>query len=224
MCMLRIIRVCSLAALAAMPLLARTAGAQSSPPHGASSATQMVRAAGMPLNDGTLPPGSLTVRVVAGAFTGDLRGISVELAVEGAPVQRALTGEKGRAEFAHLPVGSRVRVSTVVGSEPLQSELFPMPAESGVRILLVAQGSAEGGEAGATPSLPLPAPATSPAAPGAPAPTVPGPVAGHTTGDILIVAFFGLATLVAAVLFLRRRPRRTPAGTTTHHDTAAPPS
>lgn len=35
-----------------------------------SAATQMVRAAGMPLNDGALAPGILTVRVVEGASPG----------------------------------------------------------------------------------------------------------------------------------------------------------
>ena len=97
----------------------------------------MVRAAGMPLADGELPPGSLTVRVVQGAFAGDLTGLPVEVELNGSETRQAFTGAKGRAEFAHLPIGAGVRVTASVGGERLQSDVFPMPAESGLRVLLV---------------------------------------------------------------------------------------
>ena len=49
----------------------------------------MVRAAGMPLSDGALAPGMLTVRVVEGAFTRDLAGQAVEVQVTGGKSERA---------------------------------------------------------------------------------------------------------------------------------------
>ena len=74
-----------------------------------SAATQMVRAAGMPLNDGALAPGMLTVRVVEGAFTRDIANQLVEVEVAGGKIETARTGPDERAQFAHLPVGRRVR-------------------------------------------------------------------------------------------------------------------
>lgn len=98
---------------------------------------QMVRAAGMPLRDGALPPGTLTVRLVRGSFDGDVIGHTVEVEAAGRSPLRARTGEQGRAEFAHLPIGVPVRAAAVVDGERLQSDEFTMPAESGVRVLLV---------------------------------------------------------------------------------------
>jgi len=98
----------------------------------------MVRAAGMPLNDGALAPGMLTVRVVEGAFTRNLAEQAVEVQVTGGKTERAMTGADGRAQFAHLPIGAEVRIVALVGDERLESEKFAMPSESGVRLLLVA--------------------------------------------------------------------------------------
>lgn len=120
----------------ALAMGATGAGAQVAT-SGSNSTPQMVRAAGMPLPDGSLAPGSLTVRVVQGAFAGDLSGIPVEIEIDSRERRQALTAEKGRAEFAHLPIGARVRASAVVGSERLEADPFPMPTESGVRVLLV---------------------------------------------------------------------------------------
>ena len=107
----------------------------------------MVRAAGMPLNDGSLPPGMLTVRVVRGAFTEDLAGRAVTVDVDGRRQETARTGPDGRAQFAHLPVGAQVRVSTIVDDRQLVSDRFPLPAESGVRVLLVIDEGADGAAA-----------------------------------------------------------------------------
>lgn len=133
----------------------------------------MVRAAGMALNDGALPPGTLTVRVVQGAFTGDLTGTMVDLEVTGQAPLHAPAKAQGRAEFAHLPIGAEVRASAVVNGERLQSDAFRMPAESGVRILLIAGAGASAAPAAALPpghpaveATPAPA-AVSPAAPAA---------------------------------------------------------
>ena len=116
--------------------LANTASAQS--PEGTdATAQQMVRAAGMPLRDGALAPGMLTVRLVRGSFDGDLIGHTVEAQIAGQTTLREQTGAQGRAQFAHLPVGASVRASAVIDGERLQSDVIVMPPESGVRVLLV---------------------------------------------------------------------------------------
>lgn len=189
------------------------AGQTSSP---AAATTQMVRAAGMPLNDGALAPGMLTVRVVEGAFTRDVAGQVVTVEVEGGTVESAQTGSDGRAQFAHLPVGARVRAWTSVGGERLESDSFAMPADSGVRVLLVA-GSGAGAPvsgtlgpdagtwaAGAPSTLPPnhpPIPDASAAIPVAPAST-------SEEGVLAVRAVLLTATIFAFGMVLFRRPRR----------------
>lgn len=122
----------------------------------ATGTAQMVRAAGMPLQDGELPPGSLTVRVVQGAFTANLSGIPVEVHVTGQPALRKPTGALGRAEFAHLPIGVEARAMAVVDGERLESEAFRIPMESGVRVLLISDGGTVGqGTVGAPAGAPM---------------------------------------------------------------------
>jgi hypothetical protein len=94
--------------------------------------------AGMPLMDGSLPPGTLTVRIVRGAFVEDLTGQDVAVDVLGGDTREARTGQGGRAQLEHLPVGAHVRASAVVAGERLESEVFQMPPDTGVRVLLVA--------------------------------------------------------------------------------------
>lgn len=155
----------------AVPGVAASQALPSGPP-AVGTAPQMVRAAGMPLPDGALPPGSLTVRVVQGAFTANLAGIPVEVQVTGQPALRAQAGAQGRAQFAHLPIGVEVRASAVVNGERLESEEFKMPAGSGVRVLLISGGEAAGHVAGGTVPAPpiseLPVPAAIPSATAAP--------------------------------------------------------
>ena len=157
------------------------------------AAPKLVRAAGMPLQDGALPPGSLTVRLVQGEFTGDLKGVTVEIELDGLEKRQALTGEMGRAEFAHLPVGALVRVVATVGGERLQSDAFPMPAESGVRLLLIAGA---GGAAPMQASSPIPQ----------------TPSSGDQTEGALIritmVSLTALAFLLVGAQQWRRRRRR----------------
>lgn len=182
-----------------------------------SAATQMVRAAGMPLNDGALAPGMLTVRVVEGAFTRDLVNQVIELEVAGGKIESTRTGPDGRAQFAHLPVGGRVRVSTTVNGERLYSDSFDMPGQSGVRVLLVAgagtgvpaagsppaAASAESWPDGASTALPPnhpPLPDTSARVPAAPSD------AGNE-GVLAVRAVLVTATIFAFGIVLFRRPR-----------------
>lgn len=122
--------------LLGLALAARDASAQAGP--GASPPPPSARAAGMALNDGTLPPGTLTVRVVRGSFSDNLSGVPVTLDVLGEASKQATTGPDGRAQFAHLTVGATVLVWAEVNGERLQSESIVLPTESGVRVLLVA--------------------------------------------------------------------------------------
>jgi hypothetical protein len=130
-------------------LIPARAGAQPSAGRAGEEPHAMARAAGMPLHDGALPPGMLTVRVVRGGFSENLAGQPVEVRVLGGKIERAATGADGRVQVAHLPVSGQVQAVALVGGERLESEVFTMPAESGVRILLVAGSgaTAEGGPA-----------------------------------------------------------------------------
>lgn len=193
----------AIALTAAIP--APAAGQAASATTGAGQ--QMVRAAGMPLADGALPPGSMTVRVVKGAFDGDLSGISVEVEIAGQKTLRAQTGAMGRAEFAHLPIGGTVRASAIVSGERLQSEVFAMPAQSGIRVLLVT---------GTEPPLTANAPPTplaavaSPAAAAAPADPPRAAIDGVTTVRVTVVSLTLMAFAgVGMQQWRRRRPRST---------------
>lgn len=196
-------------------LLAHAAGAQSLPPvttDPAAARHTMVQAAGMPLNDGALAPGMLTVRVVRGAFTADLSGQTVSVDLDGGRRESAQTGPDGRALFAHLPVGAQVRVSALVDNQQLASEAFVLPPDSGVRILLVVDDGNRAGTAlasASTPPSPLPATISGPTAHTA------SPRRGPSSGVLAIRIFFTVATLGAFALVLFRlsgppRPRRAP--------------
>lgn len=155
-----------LIALACCPGVAVAQSADTRP-----APAQATRAAGMALQDGTLPPGTLTVRVVRGSFSGNLAGINVTLEVGGEAPKEAMTRDDGRAQFAHLALGSSVRATATVDGEPLASEPIVMPAESGIRVLLVAGGqfvdTTKQGEVASLPPI-----ADAPALPPAPAPPI----------------------------------------------------
>jgi hypothetical protein len=189
------------------------AGQTSWPP---ATRTQMVRAAGMPLNDGALAPGVLTVRVVEGAFTRDFGNQLVEVEVAGGKTESARTGPEGRAQFAHLPIGAQLRVWSVVDGERLESDTFEMPAESGVRVLLVAGSGAGvpvaaslGADAGTWPpgasaTLPPNHPPLPDASVGIPVATA----SARAEGVLAVRAVLLTATVFAFGIMYLRRPRR----------------
>jgi hypothetical protein len=157
----------------------------------------------------------LTVRVVEGAFTRDFVNQLVEVEVVGGKIESARTGPDGRAQFAHLPIGARVHAWSAVDDERLESDSFEMPAESGVRVLLVA-GSGAGTPVSATPGLDAsqwagasatlppnhpPLPDASPAVPIARAST-------GGEGVLAVRAVLLTATIFAFGIVLFRRPRR----------------
>jgi hypothetical protein len=92
---------------------------------------------GVPLPVADLPPGTVTVRVVRGSMANVIQDQPVELA--GGPSPRsAKTNQSGRAEFTGLPPGTRVKASTTVNGERLESQEFAVPATGGIRVALVA--------------------------------------------------------------------------------------
>jgi hypothetical protein len=107
---------------------------------GAASAQQMPdpkEIAGMPLPVGDVANGTVVVRVIRGSLANNIPSQPVELSVNGQG-RTVSTDASGRAEFAGLPAGARVKAVTTVGNERLESQEFPVPATGGVRLLLVA--------------------------------------------------------------------------------------
>ena len=155
----------------------------------------------MPLADGALPPGSLTVRLVHGSFAEDLTGIPVNIEIDGRDTRQQQSGAKGRAEFAHLPVGARVRAWAIVKGERLESDVFQMPAESGIRVLLMT-GT---GVAAADPHAALPVPSAAPAAMPAAAREPSGSERGATAVRVTVASITLLAFVLVAAQHLRRR-------------------
>lgn len=170
------------------------------------AAPHMVRAAGMPLNDGSLAPGMLTVRLVQGAFTRDLADQVVDVEVAGGKVESARTGPDGRAQFAHLPLGARVRAFATVAGERLESEPFDMPAQSGVRVLLVVSDGSEP----PTQARRAPTAWTAPHPPGGPVGTAaPAPSPATDVGVAAIRAVLATSTVFAfGALVVFRRTRK----------------
>ncbi len=94
---------------------------------------------GMPLQVGDLPPGTVAVRVIRQTFDQNVVNVPVELRVGSASAaQSSVTDPEGRATFRGLRVGDIVRTKAVVDSETLESQSFQLPAQGGVRLVLVA--------------------------------------------------------------------------------------
>jgi hypothetical protein len=118
---------------------------------------------GQPLPSGELPTGSISVRVVRQTIANNVSGVAVELIpAEGTAtaLKSMATDAGGRAVFADAPPGATLRATTTVDGERLVSQPFTVPTSGGLRILLAAGLSAQGGQANA--------PAGAPAQPAAP--------------------------------------------------------
>jgi hypothetical protein len=107
-------------------------------PGGMPDAKQM---SGLPLPVADLPTGTVTVRVVRGTMTNLIPNQEVELS-GGPSVMKATTNDAGRAEFAGLAPGTRVKAVAVVNGERLESQEFPVPSNGGIRVALVATDAA----------------------------------------------------------------------------------
>ena len=92
---------------------------------------------GIPLPVADLAAGTVTVRVVRGSMANVVPDQPVELSGGPSPMT-ARTNDSGRAEFTGLRPGTRVKASTTVDGERLESQEFTVPATGGVRVALVA--------------------------------------------------------------------------------------
>ncbi|MFN8061643.1 MAG: hypothetical protein U0Q12_20970 [Vicinamibacterales bacterium] len=173
---------------------------------------------GLPLQVGDLPPGTVAIRVVRDPFA-NVTSQTVELHVgQGGRVLSSVTGADGRAIFEGLAVGDEVYGVATVEGELLQTQRFALPAQGGVRVLLVAgigAGSAPGTEpplmplanAGGGGGLSVPVP---PAPVGA-APTSAAPSSRATSSRTTVVAMLVMFGLVGGGVVYSASRRKKPA-------------
>ena len=166
---------------------------------------------GVPLQVGDLPPGIVAVRVIRQRFQDNVPGQRVRLrTIEGGRILSAETGADGRAQFDGLRVGEHVQVRATVGSEALESGEFQIPAEGGVRLVLVAGVGAPTASGPDWPAESAAVPAAEPpASTGAPAGAAP-PGTSTPPAFLWVVATIGLVSAIAGVQLRRRRPRHDP--------------
>ena len=91
---------------------------------------------GVPLPAQDLPAGTISVRVVRGAFTANLSNQPVEITIDG-KTQTMKTDSNGRVQVANLKAGTKVRAVTVVDGARLESQEITIAA-TGIRVVLVA--------------------------------------------------------------------------------------
>jgi len=111
---------------------------------------------GVPLPVPDAVPGSVSIRVIRGSFDNNVPGVPVEFVIDGR-TEAVVTDAEGRAEVTGLSSGARVRASTVVDGERLETQEITMTG-MGVRVMLVATDPEAASAASAK--------AMSPAAPG----------------------------------------------------------
>ena len=92
---------------------------------------------GIPRPDGQMTPGTVTVRLIRGDLSNNITGHPVELHI-GDKVQTVKTDDQGRAEFSGLTPGATATAVAEVDGERLESQAFPIQAQGGIRLMLVA--------------------------------------------------------------------------------------
>lgn len=113
---------------------------------------QPAAALGKPLPLTSLPVGSISVRVIAGAVSKPVTGVEVTLTVDGTP-RTARTDATGRALFAGVPLGASVRAAVTTASDggdaptTVTSEAFALDGSSGVAVMLSTSPMTGGGAA-----------------------------------------------------------------------------
>ncbi|HEU0031623.1 MAG TPA: carboxypeptidase-like regulatory domain-containing protein [Kofleriaceae bacterium] len=97
---------------------------------------QPAAALGKPLPDGSMPAGTVSVRVVAGSPANPVVGADVTLLVNDKP-QSARTDASGRATFPNLPAGATVQAKIKDAEDKdVSSDPFPVPSAGGARVML----------------------------------------------------------------------------------------
>jgi hypothetical protein len=92
---------------------------------------------GIPRPVTDLPDGVVSVRLIRGDFSNNITNHPVELHL-GGQVRTVNTDEAGRAEFRDIPPGTTVQAVAIVDGERLESQAFPVQAQGGIRLMLVA--------------------------------------------------------------------------------------
>jgi hypothetical protein len=92
---------------------------------------------GIPRPVTDLPDGVLSVRLIRGDLSNNITNHPVELHL-GGQVRTVNTDGSGRAEFRDIPPGTTVQAVAIVDGERLESQTFPVGAQGGIRLLLVA--------------------------------------------------------------------------------------
>jgi hypothetical protein len=113
------------------------AGARAQMPPSGAAMPDPKSMSGMPLPSGDTAPGTVVIRVVRGALDNVIPNQPVDLIGGSSPVTLK-TDESGRATFSGLTPGTRVKGVTVVNGERLETQEFAVPAQGGMRVLLVA--------------------------------------------------------------------------------------
>lgn len=209
--------LCAVALVAAAPFEARTQtlppllSTSPNPPAGVMPDPSQM--SGLPLQVGDLPPGVVAVRVIRRSFADNIAGQRVELHVGQGNVLAATTGKDGRAQFNGLQVGDTVQARAVVDAEPLGSGRFPLPAQGGVRLVLVA------GVGAGIPADVVPPPTAAPAPVAVATTAAPTPRYSRTASALMLM--FTSAGL-GFVWFTRRATGRATAAVATSPESAEP--
>jgi len=98
---------------------------------------------GIPRPVTDLPNGSISVRLIRGELSNNMTNFPVELHA-GSKVTTVKTDDGGRAQFDGLTPGTAVKAVATVDGEVLESQEFPVPAQGGVRLMLVATDTSKG--------------------------------------------------------------------------------
>jgi len=100
---------------------------------------------GIPRPVDDLPTGSISVRLIRGALSNNITEFPVQLHI-GSKTTTVKTDDGGRAQFDHLTPGATVKASADVDGEHLESQEFAVPAQGGIRLMLVATDRAKAAE------------------------------------------------------------------------------
>ena len=103
---------------------------------GTAAFAQVAGALGHPLPAPDMPPGTVSVRVIAGKISEPVVGVDVTLTVNGTP-REARTDSAGRAMFPNLPAGATIKAKVQdEEKKDIESEDFALAADSGQRVML----------------------------------------------------------------------------------------
>jgi hypothetical protein len=122
--------MCAFSAVSVLYVNARIASAQFQMP----DPKQM---SGIPRPVDDLPTGSISVRLIRGELSNNITNFPVQLH-SGSKVTTVKTDDAGRAQFDHLTPGATVKATADVDGEHLESQEFAVPAQGGIRLMLVA--------------------------------------------------------------------------------------